>query len=250
MLETIDHGPVRELRLARPPANALNAPLLNALNEALQRAPEEADAVVVSGAPGMFSAGLDVPELLEFDRPAFTSMWSLFIDVHRTIAMMPIPTVFALTGHAPAGAILLAVFGDYRIMPEGSCKTGLNEVRIGLFVPDPPFSALARLTGSRAAEKLVVTGEMIAADEAAEIGLVDELVPTPSDVVPRAIEWCRQHLEFPPKALKATRDLARADLQALFDADYEPSGELFIDLWFSDSTQDKLQRLVAGLKKS
>ena len=76
--------------------------------------------------------------------------------VHRTIAMMPIPTVFALTGHAPAGAILLAVFGDYRIMPEGSFKTGLNEVRIGLFVPDPPFSALVRLIGSRAAEKLVV----------------------------------------------------------------------------------------------
>lgn len=250
MLETIDHGPVRELRLARPPANALNVPLLNALNEALEQACEEADAVIVSGAPGMFSAGLDVPELLKFDRPAFTSMWSRFIDVHRTIAMMPIPTVFALTGHAPAGAILLAIFGDYRIMPEGPFKTGLNEIRIGLFVPDPAFSALARLIGNRAAEKLVVTGEMIPAAAAVEIGLVDELAPTPADVVPRAIEWCRQHLEFPSSALKATRDLARADLHALFDADYEPSGELFIDLWFSDSTQDKLQRLVAGLKKS
>ena len=85
---------------------------------------------------------------------------------------------------------------------------------------------------------------------AVEIGLVDELAPTPAEVAPRAIEWCRQHLEFPSKALKATRDLARADLHALFGVDNGASGELFIDLWFSDSTQEKLQRLVAGLKKS
>ncbi len=250
MLEIIDHGPVREIRLARPPANALNAALLNALGEALDTAAAEAGAVVVSGAPGMFSAGLDVPGILDLDRPAFTALWNRFVGVHRTIALMPVPTVFALTGHAPAGGILLSLFGDYRIMPEGPYKTGLNEIRIGLFVPDPPYSALVRLVGNRAAEELIVSGEMITADKAAQIGLVDELAPSPADVVTRAIQWCREHLEYPPQAMRATRNMTRADLHALFDVEDESRGEPFIDLWFSDETQEKLRQLVAGLKKS
>jgi enoyl-CoA hydratase/carnithine racemase len=250
MLEIFDHGPVREIKLARPPANALNGSLLHALGEALETASKEAEAIVVSGAPGMFSAGLDVPELIKLDRPAFTLLWRQFIDLQRAIAQMPVPTVFALTGHAPAGAIVLAVFGDYRIMPEGSFKTGLNEVRIGLVVPEQPFGALVRLIGPRAAEEMVVSGEMINAGKAAQIGLVDELVPSPEDVVPRAVEWCNEHLSLPRQALKLSRQMARADLQELFDDKDELRGDRFIDLWFSESTQAMLHELVARLKKS
>jgi len=56
MLETINHGNVRELRLARPPANALSVDLVELITESLIEAGEEARAVVVSGLPGMFSA--------------------------------------------------------------------------------------------------------------------------------------------------------------------------------------------------
>ena len=250
MLEIFDHGPVRELRLARPPANAINGPLLKALDDALATANEEAEAVVISGAPGLFSAGLDVPQLIELDRPAFTRLWQQFIGMQRSIALSGIPVVFALTGHAPAGGLVLAVFGDYRIMPEGKFKTGLNEVQLGLVVPDEPFGALVRLVGPRAAEQLVVKGEMIDAQRAAQIGLVDELVATPEDVVPRAVEWCQEHLALPRTAFQVSRKMARADLHALFE-DYEGiEGDRFIELWFSDATQQMLKGLVARLKKS
>src|SRR5689334_16771126 len=71
MLTPIQHGPILELRLARPPANALNPGLIAALRDAVAAAPAQgARALVLSGADGMFSAGLDVPELLPLDRPA------------------------------------------------------------------------------------------------------------------------------------------------------------------------------------
>ena len=70
MLNITDHGRVRELRIDRPPANALNGELLSTLQSSLDTAAAEADAVVVSGRPGMFSAGLDVPELLGLERAA------------------------------------------------------------------------------------------------------------------------------------------------------------------------------------
>ena len=66
MLEVIDHGPIRELQIAHPPVNALRPQVLATLREALEAAPGEgARAIVVSGAPGFFSAGLDVPFMLE-----------------------------------------------------------------------------------------------------------------------------------------------------------------------------------------
>ena len=64
-VQVIDHGRIRELRLARPPVNALDPALCRALIAALDAAVAgDVEAVVLSGAPGIFSAGLDVPHLL------------------------------------------------------------------------------------------------------------------------------------------------------------------------------------------
>ena len=87
----------------------------------------------------------EMPELLGLERADFTGLWQEFIGLQRTIATLPTPIAFALTGHALAGGVLLAVYGDYRVMPRGPYKTGLNEVKIGLVVPETPFWALRRL---------------------------------------------------------------------------------------------------------
>lgn len=250
MLELQDHGPVREIRLNRPPANALNEALVSQLDEALKTAAGEAGAVVLSGLPGMFSAGLDVPELLGFARQEFSRLWEQFIGVQRTIATLPVPIAFALTGHAPAGGILLGVFADYRVMPRGNFKTGLNEVQIGLVVPEPPYAALIRLIGQAAAEKLVMEGAMITSEQAAQIGLIDELVESPEETVSRAIEWCQARLALPREAMLMSREMTRRGLHRIFE-DYDAArDEVFIDLWFSDSTQATLREMVARLKKS
>lgn len=250
MLNITDHGRVREIQLNRPPANALNGELLAVLQSALETAAGEADAVIVSGRPGMFSAGLDVPELLGLDRAAFTGLWRGFIGLQRTIATLPAPVAFALTGHAPAGGILLAVYGDYRVMPRGPFKTGLNEVKIGLVVPEPPFGALKRLVGPITAGELVLGGEMITADKAADIGLVDELVESPEAAVPAALAWCERQLALPRDAMLITREMARRDLHALFEDPDATRGDRFIGLWFSEDTQRMLHALVARLGKS
>ncbi|HJY48589.1 MAG TPA: enoyl-CoA hydratase-related protein, partial [Stellaceae bacterium] len=62
MFLTTDHGPIRELRLNRPPANALSLELIIALREAVEAAPRQGSrALILSGSPGRFSGGLDVP---------------------------------------------------------------------------------------------------------------------------------------------------------------------------------------------
>ncbi|HEX5954203.1 MAG TPA: enoyl-CoA hydratase-related protein, partial [Rhodanobacteraceae bacterium] len=83
MLDRIEHEhDILELRLARPPVNALDPGLVAALRRAIVQAPEDgAAALVLSGSPGLFSAGLDIPVLLQLDRDAMRTFWNGFFAV-------------------------------------------------------------------------------------------------------------------------------------------------------------------------
>lgn len=247
MLEIKDHGAVREIRLARPPANALSVDLVEKLIQAMHDAGEESGAVVVSGLPGMFCAGLDVPQLMQFERSDISRFWQIFLGLLKTIAHMPIPVAFAMTGHAPAGGIVMAIFGDYRIMPKGSFKTGMNEVQVGLVVSSPIHKALVRAVGPHTAERILVSGELMDSQKALQIGLVDELAENPDQVVERAVEWCEQHLALPRLAMATTREMARSDLRGFFDDSSELGVEKFVDIWFSDETRATLNALIERL---
>lgn len=255
MLESIRHDAILELRMARPPVNALNPDLVRALRSAV----EEADAkgargIVLSGRAGMFSAGLDVPELLQIDRAALVAFWQEFFGLCAALAASPIPIVAAMGGHSPAGGAVLSIFCDYRIMarsvdPAKPYRIGLNEVQVGLSVPDVIQCALRRLVGTYRAERMVVAGQMLDPEQALAIGLVDELSAA-DDVVPRALAWLGNLLKLPPQAMAATRGLARSDLIQLFADPTRLSIEEFADGWFGAETQSTLRALVAQLKKS
>lgn len=248
MLELIRHDTIHELRLANPPVNALNPELLRALHAAIRAAPDDgAHGLILSGRPGIFSAGLDVPALLKLDRATLAECWRDLFGICGALATSPIPTVAALTGHSPAGGAVMAIYCDYRIMARGEFKIGLNEVQVGLSVPDVIQQALRRLVGPHRAERLLVAGTMLESEGAHEIGFVDELADT-DDVVARALLWLTQLLNCPPKAQAETRRMARADLAALFADPATLPIESFLDGWFHPEAQQVLQALVAKLK--
>jgi len=254
MLETLRHDDILELRLARPPVNALDPGLVQALNAAVRDAPSQgARAIVLSGRPGMYSGGLDVPALLKLERAPLKQFLADFFGLCATLGCSPIPIAAAITGHAPAGGAVLSIFCDYRFMarsvdPAKPFRIGLNEVQVGLSVPAIIQHALRRLVGTYRAERLMVSGTMLDADDAQRIGFVDEVVAV-DDVVPRALDWARSLLKLAPAAMSETRRLARADLQTVADRSTWRLDE-FAEAWFADDTQAVLQALVARLKKS
>jgi Delta3-Delta2-enoyl-CoA isomerase len=200
MLTTIEHDSVWELRLNRPPVNALSLELIVGLREEIEKAARDGiRALILSGAPGRFSAGLDVPLLLGLEPPAIADLWRELYALLRAIAASPIPIAAAVTGHAPAGGTVLALFCDWRVMAQGEYKLGLNEVQVGIPLPPVIVSALKRLVGARHAERLAVSGALLSPQEALDIGLVDE-VASVEQVVPRAQEWCLRMLALPSEA--------------------------------------------------
>jgi enoyl-CoA hydratase/carnithine racemase len=250
LIDVVDHDRVRELRLARPPVNALNPALMEALRAGLRDAVAAGKgAVVLSGAPGRFSGGLDLPELLTLTPPALKQMWQLFFGLLRDLAASPIPVVAALTGHSPAGGTVLAIYADYRIMAQGAYKLGLNEVQVGLPVPPMLVRALVYTVGERQAARLGVGGLLLDPGEALKVGLVDEVAPL-DEVVPRAVAWAADLLTRPPAAMSATRRLARQPLLAAFDGFDEQATDDIVAAWMTPEAQATLQAIAARLGKS
>jgi enoyl-CoA hydratase/carnithine racemase len=132
-------------------------------------------------------------------------------------------------------------------MAHGVYKIGLNEVQVGLSVPEPIQYAMRRIVGPYRAERLLTAGALVDAEQAHAIGLVDELA-TVEQVVTRAVLWLGDLLKLPSKAMLRTRAIARADLVAMWG---DTTGLLdpgFLDDFFAEETQAVLHALVARLK--
>ena len=253
MLNLISHdatagGIISEIQMARPPVNALNLDMLRALHAAIDESiAKGARGIVLSGAPGMFSAGADVPSLLGIDRAGVHEFWREFFAVCAVLARSPLPVAASITGHSPAGGAVLSLFCDYRVMAEGPFKIGLNEVRVGLPVPENIQMALRRVVGAYRAERLLVSGAMIDAAEALACGFVDETTGV-DQVTVRALHWLNELLALPSEAMLATRAIARADLLTTYANPDALPLDGFIEGFFRPQTQAVLQQLVARLK--
>lgn len=250
LVEAVDHGAIRELRLSRPPVNALDPALCRAIADAVAAAASDGvGGIVLAGGPKVFSAGLDVPCLVSLgeDRRALHEAWNAFFLAARAIADAPMLVAAALAGHAPAGGCVLALCCDYRVMASGPFAIGLNETQVGLVAPEGIQHLLRRTVGPHRAERLLLAGELVQADAALAMGLVDELVEI-DHVATRARVWLEQMLQLPRGPMLETRRIARADLVAALEP--ERIGlERFIEGWYSADTQAALRALMARLGK-
>jgi enoyl-CoA hydratase/carnithine racemase len=255
LIEVQDFGAIRCLRMARAPVNALNPELCRAMIAALEGAYSDGVlGVVLAGNNKIFSAGLDVPYLLSLgdDRRAIMECWQAFFGAARLLAESRMPVVAAITGHAPAGGCVLALCCDYRVMarsvdPARPFAIGLNETQVGLVVPEGIQRLMRRVVGEYRAERLLIAGEMVTAERAVEIGLVDELAELDS-VVSRSVAWLEALLKLPHQPMLQTRAIARAAIVEALSPDLIQL-ERFVERWWEPETQAALKALVAKLKK-
>lgn len=256
LIEVINHGPIRELRLARPPVNALDTELCRQLIHAIELAmAEDAHGVILSGSERIFTGGMDVPQLLSHgdDKHKLLDSWNAFFGAVRTIAESRIPVVAAITGHAPAGGCVLSLCCDYRVMarsvdPTRPYAIGLNEVQVGLVAPEGIQRLLRRVVGPHRASVLLTTGALVPAEQALQIGLVDELADG-DQVVTRALAWLQQLLKLPRQPMQLTRAIARADLREALDPELIQL-DRFVEAWYAPDAQNALQALVARIGKA
>ena len=129
-------GNVARITLDDGKVNAMSLPFFEALGAALDRAErEKPGAVVITGRPGYFSAGLDLKLMPTLAPDELQRMLLSFGRTMLRVFTFPIPTVAALSGHAIAGGAMLAFACDLRYAADGAFRLHLNEVAIGLTLP-------------------------------------------------------------------------------------------------------------------
>ena len=250
LIEVINHGPIRELRLARPPVNALDTELCRALIAAVTLAmTDDVHGIVLSGSERIFTGGMDVPHLLSHgdDKRKLMDSWQAFLGAARVLAESRVPVVAALTGHSPAGGCVLALCCDYRVMADAPIQIGLNETHVGLAVPQSVQILLHRTIGHRRAERMLLVGAMVEAREAQAIGLVDALA-TPGNAEAEALGWLESLEGLPRAPMLATRALSRADMIEALSTDRLDIDQPLRD-WQHPDTQHALRALLARLSK-
>jgi methylglutaconyl-CoA hydratase len=204
--------PAAVLTLNRPDRrNALSRGLIAALADAFSRAAGDAAArcVILTGAGTSFCAGMDLAELQESLTPRVeeSPVWDdalRLAKLYEQIYALPKPTVAAVNGAAVAGGAGLVSVCDLAVAVPAA-KFGYPEVRRGL-VAAMVMPHLMRHVGERAARYLLLTGELIDAEEARAAGFVNAVVP-PERLAETALAWARSLAEGGPQALAQTKGL-------------------------------------------
>ena len=215
---------VATITLNRPDKrNAISFELIDDLLRALEEVKaSDVRVLIVTGAGKAFSSGMDLDNLKtligrspEENLKDSDTMVRLF----RALYEFPKVTIAAVNGAAIAGGTGLALLCDFTLaVPEA--KFGYTEVRIG-FVPAIVSTFLLRQVGEKQARDLLLTGRIIGAEEAARMGLINEIV-APENLMTRARELAALLMENSPTSLRATKKLlndhARAELNLQIEA--------------------------------
>jgi enoyl-CoA hydratase/carnithine racemase len=158
--------------------NLLTLPLLAALPEALRDADARgARVAVLRGRGEFFSAGYDIAQI----PPELFATDARTVDAHpfercmRAVAECPLPTIAAVNGHAIGGAVELAISCDLRLARAGA-RLGITAARLGLVYPHAGVEKLVRLVGPAHARRLLFTGDLVEAEVAERLGLVNQVV--------------------------------------------------------------------------
>jgi methylglutaconyl-CoA hydratase len=191
--------------------NALSRQLIADLDAAVRRAADDpaARCVIITGDGPAFCAGMDLDELrstLTADTEVIWADAQRLAELFDRIYSLPKPTIAAVNGAAVAGGAGLVTVCDLALSVP-TAKFAYPEVRRGL-VAAMVLPHLLRHVGERAARYLLLTGELIDAEEAARVGLINQVVGA-TGLLDDALTWARACAEGGPNALATTKDLLK-----------------------------------------
>ncbi len=227
--------------------NALNAAIFADLHDAFATLAQDRAmrAVIITGAGDKaFAAGADIGELAEVTAAEGHALSLRGQAVFRAIETLGKPVIAAINGFALGGGCELALACTLRIASERA-RLGQPEVKLGLLPGYGGTQRLPRLVGKGAALKLLLTGDMVGAEEAFRIGLVDEVVPAEA-LMARAEAVARAIAQQAPLAVAACLEAVEAGYDLPLASALQLEASLF---GLACATEDKREGTRAFLEK-
>jgi len=230
-----DRGPVRVLTLNRPNArNSLSMDLMAALHGALTEAggDEAVRAIVLTGAGSAFSSGHDLKELTahrndpDRGRAFFAETMEACSNMMVAIVRSPKPVIAAVNGIATAAGCQLVASCDLAVASVDA-RFATPGVNIGLFC-STPMVALSRNVSRKGAMEMLLLGEMVEADDAKALGLVNRVVE-PDRVVNEAVELGRKIAAKPARTLLIGKEAFYKQLEMPLEEAYRYAAGVMVE---------------------
>jgi cyclohexa-1,5-dienecarbonyl-CoA hydratase len=218
---------VARITFARPPLNVLTISMMKEINEAVNRAGSAADlcAIVFAGLPNArtFSAGVSIEE----HRPETVfQMLEAFHGIFHTLNSVSKPVIALVGGIALGGGCELAAFADIVIATQ-SARFGQPEIKLGVF---PPLGAviLPRVIGEKKAREMILTGELLTAEAALALGLVNYVV-SDANLESKAEEIFGALRQMSAPALEMARRALTASSGLAFDEALKRNEDIYLN---------------------
>ena len=218
ILKTAEADGILTVTLSRPKAlNALNTLFFKEMDHLIASAAgrPELKALVITGEGKAFVAGADIAEMVGMNSAEGEAFSKAGQATFRSFETLEIPVIAAVNGFALGGGCELAMACDIRIA-SSAAKFGQPEVSLGLVPGYAGTQRLPRLAGLGNALYMLLSGEMISAEEALRMGLVQKVVE-PDQLMPEVMKLAQKIASKGPKAVRKAKKLARAALQEGFE---------------------------------
>ena len=243
IFEMMDH--IGILKINRPKAfNALNRDVVEELEELIGSIQNNKTiAVLIIGSGAHFAAGADIKNMVDLNVEEAKEF--SFSNTFSKLANLEIPTIAAIEGFALGGGLELALACDLRIASR-TAKLGFPEINLGIMPGAGGTIRGPRIIGASRAKELILLGEMIEADQAEQIGLVNKVVQ-PEVLMDSAMEWAKKLCKKSPISLKVAKatieaGLDQADINEAMKIEEKNWAELF-------STEDQKEGMKAFIEK-
>jgi enoyl-CoA hydratase/carnithine racemase len=229
-------GGIATIRLNRPPVNALNFEVQDDLHAAALEVTGRRDvsAVIIYGGEKVFAAGADVKQMQTMTYTDMVDRSAALQAAFIAIARIPKPTVAAITGYALGAGCELTLACDFRVAADNA-QLGQPEVSLGVIPGAGGTQRLSRLIGPARAKDMIFTGRHVSAQEALQIGLVDEVV-APDEVYAAARRRVERYVGGPAYAIRAAKEAIDRGLEVDLETGLEIERMQFVGVF---ATRDR-----------
>jgi enoyl-CoA hydratase/carnithine racemase len=237
-------GEIATVTLSRGKVNALNEVMVEEIAKSFEdlAIDNAVQSIIFTGSGKFFSFGFDVPEFLNYSKNDFIRFLEKFTNFYTYLFLFPKPIVAALNGHTIAGGCMLATACDFRLMVTGKARISLNEITFGAPVFAGSVEKLRYCAGSRNAQSILYSGAMYSAEEAFQLGLVDQ-VSSEEALAEDASKVAHELAQKDSSAFRSIKHLLRKPVAEQMIKREKDAILEFVDIWYSKQTWENLKKI-------